>query len=212
MDLTKIVLNDAIVATIKKGVEHSATARGCIREAALEYINGLPFEYTTDDIGDIVKHGRELYRDIFNGDNNLFTYFGEVITLKMAGDMPVSFVDSKNKEQQMTAVEAIDLTKHDLQKAAKAVRDDLGIGRESGGGRKPQTPTSAPVQHVFSMVEFKSQLAGLFGHSKNPVEVLNTILAEYHTAAVSSADLEAFNKWKASNTKKPTSGRGRRAA
>ena len=158
----------------------------------------------------IIKHGRSLYAEDFQSNQNLSAWFGDVATLSLLGNAPISFevkrtVAGKPEKQEMhtTAAEAVTLSKHDLKAAASAAREGAGIGRESGGGRKPTTPTSAPPQAktVFSTVEFNGLLAGLFGHSKNPVAVLNKSLAEYRCAVIGAGDLEAFTAWKKANTK-----------
>ena len=58
---------------------------------------------------------------------------------------PISFIDRKGEEQHTTAKEAVNLSKHDMKKAIKELREDLGESRKAGGGRKPRTPT-APVK------------------------------------------------------------------
>lgn len=202
MDISTIVRNDAVAAKINEGVTAQASALQAINAAALEFVTLIPRDYESDDIPAIVKQGRDLYNDDFDGNHNLRAYFGDVATLALAGNAPISFQNRKKEDVHTTGLDAVDLPKHDLKAAASAVREDLGQARESGGGRKPKTPEKAPAQVVFSLTEFKSQLAGLFGHSSDPVKVLCDMLAEYHTAAISSADLEAFNKWKKANAKK----------
>jgi len=179
MDVKEIARNEEIASLIASGVEAQGTALAMVRNAALQFAELIPRDYKPEDVPSIVKHGRDLYADEFSGDHNLSAYFGDVATLSMAGDMPISFVNRKKEEQHTTGTGAVELSKHDLKSAAKAAREDMGIGRAAGGGRTPRQP-NGPVEHVFSLAEFKCQLAGLFGHSKNPVKVLNDVLAEYH--------------------------------
>lgn len=179
MEVKDIARNEEIASLIASGVETQASALAMVRSAALQFADLIPRDYESNDVPAIVKHGRSLYADEFNGDHNLSAYFGDVATLSMAGDMPISFVDHKKEEQHTTGTGAVALSKHNLKSAAKAAREEMGIARAAGGGRTPRQPT-ASVEYVFSLDEFKRQLAGLFGHSKNPVKVLNDTLAEYH--------------------------------
>jgi hypothetical protein len=76
--------------------------------------------------------------------------------------------------------------------AAKAVRED------SGSARAPQQRSEVPSQvtEVFSIVEMKTQLDGLFKHSKNPVKVLAGLLADYHCEQSLAEALLAASKTK----------------
>jgi len=179
MDAKKIEHNLNVATRIHEGVRAQGTALAAINSAALEFVALIPWDYKPEDVPSIVKQGRELYSEDFDGNHNLSAYFGDVATLSMAGDMPISFVDRKKEEQHTTGTGAGGLSKHDLKSAAKAAREEMGIARAAGGGRTPRQPTG-PVEQVFSLAEFKRQLAGLFGNSKNPVKVLNDTLAEYH--------------------------------
>ena len=201
MDVSTIARNEDVAARISEGVTAQASALAAINAAAIEFVSLIPRDYESDDIPAIVKQGRDLYNDDFDGNHNLRAYFGDVATLALAGSAPISFQNRKKEDVHTTGLDAVDLPKHDLKAAASAVREDLGQARESGGGRKPKTPEKAPAQVVFSLTEFKTQVRGLFGHSSDPIGVLNKVLAEYHTGAISAADLDAFNKWKARNTK-----------
>lgn len=179
MNVKEIARNEEIASLITSGVEAQGTALALVRNAALQFAELIPWDYKPEDVSKIIEHGRALYADEFGGDHNLSAYFGDVATLSMSGDIPITYLDRKKKEQHTTGTGALTLSKHDLKSAAKAAREELGIARAAGGGRTPRQP-NGPVEHVFSLAEFKCQLAGLFGHSKNPVKVLNDALAEYH--------------------------------
>ena len=176
----QLVRNENVANKIAEGVELGASALERIKSAAIEFVELIPWDYESDQIPEIIKQGRALYKDDFNGDHNLSAWFGDCATLAMAGSAPVSFQNTKKEDMHTTAQDALKLSKHNLKSAAKAARDDIGIGRASGGGRSAKQPKNTGVQHVFSAIEFKSQLAGLFGNSQNPVKVLNDMLAEYH--------------------------------
>jgi hypothetical protein len=84
-----------------------------------------------------------LYAGDFHAvDHNVKAIFGDALLLVAAGQAPVSIERDKGVIHT-TAAQAVDLGKHDLRKAASAVRADNGMGRKSGGGRKAATP--APV-------------------------------------------------------------------
>jgi hypothetical protein len=103
---------------------------------------------------------RSLYVDDFGGNANIRSIFTDGITLAYAGSAPVSFPTGKDKngketEMHTTGIEAMDLPKHNMRAATKAVRDDLGIGRASGGGRKPRQP-AATVADTKAEAEAKA--------------------------------------------------------
>lgn len=50
--------------------------------------------------------------------------------------------DGKMADQTMEAAEALNASKHAMRDAAKQVREQAGIGRKSGGGRKPAAVTT----------------------------------------------------------------------
>jgi hypothetical protein len=86
-----------------------------------------------------------LYADIYGKDHNVKANFKDALFLYALGDTPISFETRKGEEMHTTAEEAVQLSKHDMKKAVKEARDDLGLGRKSGGGRKPRTEKTAPV-------------------------------------------------------------------
>ena len=86
-----------------------------------------------------------LYSDIYGNDHNVKANFKDALFLYALGDMPISFETRKGEEMHIVASEAVDLSKHDMKKAVKEAREDLGLGRKSGGGRKPRTEKTAPV-------------------------------------------------------------------
>jgi uncharacterized protein (UPF0147 family) len=88
----------------------------------------------------------ELYKTVYGNDHNVKANFKDALYLYACGMQPISFIDRKGQEQHTTAKEAVDLSKHDMKKAIKELRDELGEGRKNGGGRKPRTPTTAPAK------------------------------------------------------------------
>ena len=152
MEVKDIARNEEIASLIASGVETQASALAMVRSAALQFAELIPRDYESNDVSSIVKHGRALYADEFNGDHNLSAYFGDVATLSMAGDMPISFVDRKKEEQHTTGTGAVGLSKHDLKSAAKAAREEMGIARAAGGGRTPRQTTKAVPAPIGGLV------------------------------------------------------------
>lgn len=87
-----------------------------------------------------------LYSDIYGKDHNVKSNFKDALFAHALGDMPISFETRKGEEMHIVASEAVDLSKHDMKKALKEARDELGLGRKTGGGRKPRTDKNAPVK------------------------------------------------------------------
>jgi hypothetical protein len=69
----------------------------------------------------------------------------------------------KKVEVHKTALEAVDMPKHAMKEAAKQVREENGMGRKEGAGRKPVQPTTAPAQATpeDKDVAFSAWLANL---------------------------------------------------
>ena len=130
--------NTKVVAYLKDAVSASGTMLECCknaaRAAAPSVDKALPLKDAIDKVA-------ALYSDIIGTDNNVRANFKDALLLYVAGTRPVSIVNRKGEEVHTTAEEAVSLGKHDMKKAVKEVREELGIGRAAGGGRKPQQPT-----------------------------------------------------------------------
>ncbi len=91
-----------------------------------------------------------LYAEDFaKVDHNVKAIFKDCVTLLLAPNEAVSLerkIDGVKTEVHTTADKAVDMAKHTLREAAKQVREANGMGRQGAGGRKPSTPTTAPVQ------------------------------------------------------------------
>ena len=208
-DLTSVVRVDSVAAQIAAGVEMQASALNTIREAALEFVGGIQIKYETDDVPEIVAHGRMIYSDDFNGDHNLRAWFGDVATLALCADSPISFEQVRTvkgkkvkSDKHTTGEEAATMSKHDLKKAATALREDIGAGRAKGAGRPAGTPTAptgdtkaSTAKWVFNVTEFKALLAGLFEHSTGAVAALNKQLDAHGLIAIPKGDHAEFRKW-----------------
>lgn len=91
-----------------------------------------------------------LYKaDLDKAGHNVKALFKDALTLCLAPATPVSLEiiqGGKKVELHTTAEAAASMPKHTMQAAAKLVREENGMGRATGGGRKPVQPTTAPAQ------------------------------------------------------------------
>jgi hypothetical protein len=132
--------NARVVASIQEAVKTSATVYASLREAAQFAAPELDLSKA---LGESVREVRNNYSEYFAGDHNLQAVFTDLLTLHYAADSAVSFERKRGKEVEevhTTAEQAVQMSKHDMRKAAKEVRENEGEGRKSGGGRKPRTP------------------------------------------------------------------------
>lgn len=148
------LLNDAC--------EASRSVLACCKQAAFEAKKQLDkgIECPQKRTAQVVS----LYREVYGNDNNVKANFSDALFLYALGDMPISFESTRGSEIHTTAEKAAEnLSKHDMKKAAKEARDDLGVGRRAGGGRKPAKPidkkpvTSAPATPSQIVQESKVQ-------------------------------------------------------
>lgn len=197
-------LDKGVMNTIKSGTEAYTNATNAFKQAAIDFVGTIKGEVTHDEIPLVVKQAREIYAEYFP-DNNKCQVFGNRVALLLASGVQLEYKNRKGDELKSDAGAAALLPEDTMKQAFKALNVKLGHNRAAGGGRAPQTPDGAPangaVTTVFSTVEMKSQLAGLFGNSKSPLVTLNKLLSEYHTAAIPSADYEAFQAWQQEHAK-----------
>ena len=108
--------------------------------------------------------------DLARMDPNVKAVFSNALLLLAAGETPIS-ITSKEKgvevEKHLTAGKCLDLSKHDMAKAAKQARDAHGIGRASGAGRPTKAP-AAPKQDSEQMA-FAAWLDNLAPMLDNPM-------------------------------------------
>lgn len=124
-----------VTTLLTDACEASRSVLACCKQAALEAKGQLdksiecPQKRTAQVVG--------LYREIYGKDNNVKANFSDALYLHALGDMPISFEDVKGNEIHTTAEDAaVNLSKHNMKKAVKEARDELGTGRRAGGGRK----------------------------------------------------------------------------
>lgn len=192
MSEVEIQRNEEVAALIQNAASIAASGYAAVREAAIACVEQtiIPMGIKPADLKATLKIIRGVYANDWGDQTHLVSQFNAVATVRHADTQPISFkvertVEGSKVEQEVhtTGAEAASrLSKNDMDKAAKAVREDSGTANAAGGGRGPDQNRNdtAPATTVFSLVELKTQLAGLFGHSNNPVEVLNTVLAEYN--------------------------------
>jgi tRNA pseudouridine-54 N-methylase len=89
------------------------------------------------------------YSEVIDGDANVRSNFKDALTLLACAESPVSVV-VRGEEIQTTAAEAVDMPRHTMKAAAKAVRDDNGIGRREGAGRKPKSEQAEQASRISS--------------------------------------------------------------
>ena len=141
--MSAFVANPAVISSIEEAVATSHSVYGSLRLAAQF---AAPELDTDKPVGEAVREVRTNYSEYFAGDHNLQAVFTDFLTLHYAADTAVSFERKRGKneveEVHTTAEQAIELSKHEMRKAAKEVREAEGEGRKSGGGRTPRTPTA----------------------------------------------------------------------
>jgi len=136
--------NAQVVSSIEEAVATSHSVYGSLRLAAQFAAPELDLD---KPLGESVREVRNNYSEYFAGDHNLQAVFNDFLTLHYAADTAVSFERKRGKEVEevhTTAEQAVQMSKHDMRKAAKEVRESEGEGRSTGGGRKPRTPEAKP--------------------------------------------------------------------
>lgn len=144
--------NKQVIAHIGEAMEARATLHESLRRAAAEAAVELD---TSKDAKEAVSEVVDRYAEHFTGDgaHNDKAVFGDFLLLHYDPDAPVTIVrrgQSDDNPTHATASEAIAFSKHDMRKAAKAVREDLGISRASGGGRKPRPNQNGPAKDLLT--------------------------------------------------------------
>lgn len=109
----------------------------------------------------------KLYADDFAAaGHNIRAIFKDALLLLAMPETPVTVTQGKN-EIHATAAQLVDACKHVMRAAAKEVRDSIGAGRKSGGGRKAAAPkqvtpaTPAVPQDVVTRSEVDAFTAWL---------------------------------------------------
>ena len=130
-------------------------------------------------MGDRIAAVVSLYAaDFTAAGHNVKALFVDALTLHAAAQCPVMVntigKDGKKVDTPTTAAEAVNMPKHAMKDAAKQVREVHGIGRKTGGGRKPtpaKTPTApaAPDMVKTETDKFSAWLDDFEGYFKDAV-------------------------------------------
>lgn len=152
--------NEQVIAHIQEAVTAHGTVYSSLRFAAA---TAAPELDTSKEVRESVREVLDRYAEHFGDDHNLKAIFTDFLTLHYAADAPVSIerkIGGEVQELHTTGEEATQLAKHDMRKAAKAAREDLGAGRASGGGRTPRPNQNGPVKGALASA--KSAIENLF--------------------------------------------------
>jgi len=133
---TEVVALTTVIAALTKAKQASASVLASCKEAALGAEKQLNPNLPIRDRIEVVMIA---YRETIGDDINVRSNFKDALTLLACAQAPVSIV-VKGEEVHTTGREALDMPKHAMKAAAKAVRDDNGLGRREGAGRKPSAP------------------------------------------------------------------------
>ena len=125
-----------VIAALTKAKQASASVLSACKEAALGAEKQLNPNLPIRDRIEVVMIA---YRETIGDDINVRSNFKDALTLLACAQAPVS-ITVKGEEVHTTGRDALDLPKHAMKAAAKAVRDDNGLGRREGAGRKPNAP------------------------------------------------------------------------
>lgn len=134
----------AVVTALKAANTGAGTLVRKAKEAAKLAAGQL--DPSIKDIDARIKRVIKAYAvDLAGMDANVKAVFSNALTLLAAGSTPVS-ITVKEKgvevEKHLTAETSLDLSKHDLAKAAKQARAAHGVGRAAGAGRPTKTPST----------------------------------------------------------------------
>jgi len=127
-----------VVQHITKARNASATMLASCKAAAKAAARQLDAKLPLKSRIDVVVL---CYAEQIDGDANVRSNFKDALTLLACADSPVS-IEVRGEEIQTTAAEAVDQSKHVMKAAAKAIRDDNGMGRREGAGRKAKSETA----------------------------------------------------------------------
>lgn len=159
----------AVVTALKAANTGAGTLVRKSKEAAKLAAGQL--DPSIKDIDARIKRVIKAYAaDLAGMDANVKAVFSNALLLLAAGATPVSItVKEKGKEveKHLTAETSLDLSKHDMAKAAKQARAAHGVGRAAGAGRPTKTP-STPKQDTEQMA-FAAWMDNMEPFLGNPV-------------------------------------------
>lgn len=169
--------NKQVIAHIGEAMEARATLYSSLRFAAAA---AAPELDTSKDAKVAVGEVVDRYAEHFTGDgaHNDKAVFGDFLLLHYAADAPITFVrkvKGVEEPEHTTGEKATQLSKHDMRKAASAAREDLGIGRAAGGGRKARPNMNGPANDLLTSA--KSVIGNLL-KSEAGIQALRDLLRE----------------------------------
>lgn len=158
---------DALVKARKASKSMLDACKTAARAAASQLDEKLPLGARIDVV-------MLCYREAIDGDANVRSNFKDALTLLACESSPISIEDG-GKEIHTNGRDALKLSKHAMKKAAKAVRDDNGLGRREGAGRKAKSEEAenASVLSAAALDTGKAQRGA----------VINTVVAGLEDAA-----------------------------
>ena len=141
-----IVRNTEVVVSIKKAADAAKNMfKHCVEAAKLAAQN--PPEGALPDVLNAIM--AEYSPELADAGHNVKAIFKDALTLALAPTTPISFTEKKDGQEvetHTTAATAINMAKHAMKDAAKQVREENGMARKVGGGRKPAQPATIPSQ------------------------------------------------------------------
>jgi hypothetical protein len=145
-----------------------------------------------------------LYADDFKAaGHNVKSLFTDALTLHAAEAAPVMVSvigkDGKKADEPTTAAKAVELSKHNMRDAAKQVREQNGLGRKAGAGRKP---AAKPAANLPAAPDMKTEADAFSAWLDNLDEYLKD--AVYHPRIVARLIESGFTLQKAAKGVKIT--------
>lgn len=144
---TEIKPNSEVISQLTKARNASATMLASCKAAAKAAARQLDKKLPLKSRIEVVML---CYAEAIDGDQNVRANFKDALTLLACAESPVS-IEVRGEEIQTTAAEAVDMPKHAMKAAAKAIRDDNGMGRKSGGGRKAKSEDAENASRLSSV-------------------------------------------------------------
>jgi hypothetical protein len=176
-DLINVVRSTEVIKAIQDAGKYAASMYKAAVSAADLASAGLPSEGTLAERIDAIMTAYAA--ELSEAGHNVKAIFKDALTLFAAPDTAISLdgkKDGKKVEIQTTAKEAAGMAKHTMREAAKQVREDNGMSRKAGGGRKPNQPTTAPDQAANDGTPeeqaFAAWLSNLPVYFDNPMKAL----------------------------------------
>lgn len=136
--------DDAVSKLIGAAAKAAGTMLSKTKEAAK--LAALQLNPAEADVMARVDAVVRLYAEDFTAaGHNIRAIFKDALILLALPETPVTVTQGKT-DIHSTAAAFVDASKHAMRAAAKEVRDSIGAGRASGGGRKASTPKAKAAE------------------------------------------------------------------